>query len=342
VKNGGGANPNNTTSASYFYDGDSKRVKKVVGNTSTIFVYDTMGQLVAEYSNSNPSSGGGTSYLTSDNLGTPRIITGSNINDALGVKARHDYLPFGEEVFVGRNSSYVVDNVRQKFTQKERDNETELDYFGARYYASPKGRFASPDPLLSSGTIYDPQSWNRYSYTINNPLKYVDPTGMWNWGASAGGSDTDEQLEAKRNDKSLSKKDRNAAKNALKFRQRFRDARDGAAALAQSGRLNASQQAEVTRAVNSYGTEGDSNKVIVAFGPQGGGIGANTDGTLADDSIVVTFSPKHKGFDLIADVAHEGSHVLDNQSFNALHSGGMLYPDGRISVNTRLRDGPMR
>jgi len=67
------------------------------------------------------------------------------------------------------------------FTQKERDIETGLDYFGARYYASTQGRFTSPDPLLASGKSLQPQSWNRYSYCVNDPLKYVDPKGLV-WG----------------------------------------------------------------------------------------------------------------------------------------------------------------
>lgn len=115
-------------------------------------------------------------------LGTPRIIT----NQQQGVVSRHDYLPFGEEIKVntgGRTAaqSYIDDNVRQKFTQKERDNETGLDYFLARYYSSSQGRFTSPDPLLASGKTANPQSWNRYTYTINNPLKYIDPSGLI-WG----------------------------------------------------------------------------------------------------------------------------------------------------------------
>jgi len=63
-------------------------------------------------------------------------------------------------------------------TRKERDNETGLDYFLARYYASIQGRFTSPDPLLTSGKPYHPQSWNRYIYCLNNPLAYIDPTGL--------------------------------------------------------------------------------------------------------------------------------------------------------------------
>jgi|WetSurMetagenome_2_1015567.scaffolds.fasta_scaffold195634_2 RHS repeat-associated protein len=60
---------------------------------------------------------------------------------------------------------------------KERDQETGLDYFGARYYSGAQGRFMSVDP--GPFTIADPQSWNRFSYVQNNPLKFVDPTGAF-------------------------------------------------------------------------------------------------------------------------------------------------------------------
>ena len=164
--------------ATYSYDGDGRRIKKAVGSVTVVFVYDAMGQLLAEYGN-GPAEGGGTSYLTSDYLGTPRVITDANG----AVKARHDYHPFGEEIGLrgGRNADplkYVSDNLRQKFTSKERDNETGLDFFGARYYGSTIGRFTSADPLMASAETADPQSWNRYSYALNNPLRYVDPDGM--------------------------------------------------------------------------------------------------------------------------------------------------------------------
>lgn len=60
-----------------------------------------------------------------------------------------------------------------KFTGKERDSETGLDYFGARYYGSNMGRFTSPDKPFADQHVYDPQSWNLYSYTRNNPIFLV-------------------------------------------------------------------------------------------------------------------------------------------------------------------------
>jgi RHS repeat-associated protein len=102
-----------------------------------------------------------------------------------GIK-RHDYLPFGEELGAGvggrtTGQGYVADNVRQKFGGgKERDDETGLDYFGARYYSSTMGRFTSVDPIaMAVARLIDPQSINLYSYTRNNPLKFIDPTGQY-------------------------------------------------------------------------------------------------------------------------------------------------------------------
>ena len=63
------------------------------------------------------------------------------------------------------------------FTGKDRDAETGLDYFGARYMSAGQGRFTSPDAKQSSAKLDNPQSWNRYSYTDNNPLAFVDPDG---------------------------------------------------------------------------------------------------------------------------------------------------------------------
>jgi RHS repeat-associated protein len=91
--------------------------------------------------------------------------------------------PFGEEL-AGDASvrtparGYVEDNVRQRFTGYERDEEIGLDYARARYYSGQQGRFTSPDPLLASGRPASPQSWNRYAYVLNNPLRLTDPSGL--------------------------------------------------------------------------------------------------------------------------------------------------------------------
>jgi RHS repeat-associated protein len=88
----------------------------------------------------------------------------------------------------------VYDGVRHQFTGKERDTETGLDYFSARYYSSAQGRFTSPDPRniifeaqrgkteeertrILHDFISNPQNWNQYSYVRNNPLAYRDPDG---------------------------------------------------------------------------------------------------------------------------------------------------------------------
>ncbi len=96
---------------------------------------------------------------------------------------RRDFLPFGEELGTSighRNAAgagYLADQVRQKFTGYERDNETGLDFAQARYFGSPLGRFTSVDPENAGADPSNPQSWNGYVYAFNNPLANTDPDG---------------------------------------------------------------------------------------------------------------------------------------------------------------------
>jgi len=69
--------------------------------------------------------------------------------------------------------------VGSRYTGKERDAESGLDYFGARYYASNMGRWMSPDPSNWGVDFHNPQTWNHYSYVGNNPLSNTDPNGLW-------------------------------------------------------------------------------------------------------------------------------------------------------------------
>ncbi len=164
--------------AQYFYDGEGRRVKKVDGGETTVFVYNANGQLVAEYSSNAQPVSNPTTYLTSDTLGSPRVNTGADGS----VVARHDYLPFGEEIeaYGGRinHAEYRTDTVRQKFAGYQHDSENGLDYAQARYYSSKAGRFTSVDPLMASASVADPQSFNRYAYALNGPYRYTDPSGM--------------------------------------------------------------------------------------------------------------------------------------------------------------------
>lgn len=202
----------------YTYDADGHRVKRDVNGQVTWQVYGFDGELLAEYTGGaapaspqreygyrsdellvSAQAGGQVQWVVPDHLGTPRMNpdgTGS-----LAGVSRHDYLPFGEELGVnvgGRAQAQgygQTENVRQKFTSKERDDETGLDFFGARYYASTQGRFTSPDEFAGDpievselaeeasknpvfyAELTKPQSLNKYQYCYNNPLRFADPDG---------------------------------------------------------------------------------------------------------------------------------------------------------------------
>ncbi len=85
------------------------------------------------------------------------------------------YEPYGN-VLVDEVIGTPSDN-RFDYTNKERDEETGLSYFEARYLSTDTGRFLSLDPW--EGDYYDPQSLNKYAYARNNPITYNDPTGKW-------------------------------------------------------------------------------------------------------------------------------------------------------------------
>lgn len=175
--------PGGGSVTSYVYDADGRRVKKTTGSASTYFIYDAFGELAAEYVSTDPTGSAETHYLTTDHLGSTRLVT----NQTGAVVSRHDYLPFGWELYSGltgrtNGHGYLtspegVHTPTQRFTGKERDAETGLDYFGARYLSGVQGRFTSPDAPFADQNAKDPQSWNLYTYGRNNPLRYTDPTG---------------------------------------------------------------------------------------------------------------------------------------------------------------------
>jgi RHS repeat-associated protein len=150
----------------------------VSGSVTEAYVYDARGQLAAEYGGAAVETA--THYVTADHLGSTRVITDAS----KGVLQCKDYLPFGDEILATTQNArsgigcYSGETgLRQKFTGKERDSESRLDYFGARYFSWAAGRFTSPDAKMFPNKTDDPQSWNKFAYSRNNPLRYVDPNG---------------------------------------------------------------------------------------------------------------------------------------------------------------------
>lgn len=122
-------------------------------------------------------SNGAVQHLHPDHLGTPRLISDATGRaDTVGF---HSYYPFGQEL-AGTYNPFFTN--RMRFTGHERDlanpagDGDDLDYMHARHYSPLTGRFLSTDPV--GGWSSRPQSWNAYSYTVGNPMKYTDPYGL--------------------------------------------------------------------------------------------------------------------------------------------------------------------
>jgi len=184
---------------SYLYDGDGTRVEKCSeGSTAgtcssnasgTLYWAGLSGEILNEsdlaastwkrfvFFNGKmvarrDSSTGNVYYFYSDHLGSIGVVT-----DALGetIENESDYYPYGFEIPITTSLS----DEHYKFTGKERDTESGLDFFGERHYASPIGRWMTPDPLnLTSARLVNPtNTLNKYVYGGNNPLKYIDRDG---------------------------------------------------------------------------------------------------------------------------------------------------------------------
>ena len=175
------------TTVNYTYDGDGKRVLKSDG---TVYWYDEVGQLLADKSYSyyylngkriaRRNSANEVDFFVTDALGSARFMfstQGASVSD---------FYPFGGERVVTAGGAPT----NFKFTGKERDPESGLDNFLARFDSSTLGRFMSPDPTFESSRVRIPQAWNRYTYALNDPLTFTDPdgrlwqqsmNGTWDW-----------------------------------------------------------------------------------------------------------------------------------------------------------------
>ena len=179
----------------YVYDGDGSRVEKCTSSTCPTNGMGTaywrnLGDATISESSLNGTvnheyiffggqrvarrdvTGNAVHYYFSDHLGTHAVV-----ENAAGTQCEQDvdYYPYG-----GMENDYCTTPVAQnyKFTGKERDTESGLDNFEARYYSSSMGRFMQPDPLFATPLhVVNPQRWNMYAYVVNNPTNYIDPDG---------------------------------------------------------------------------------------------------------------------------------------------------------------------
>ena len=178
-----------STAATYTYNPLGNRVRKDAGSASTEYFYFGS-EIVAEL---NPATGQFTNYTYFNGQRVARrdpsgsvfyyftdlVHSSSVVSDSSGaIKSESDFYPWGGELQIINNDP----GNHYKFTGKERDSESQLDYFGARYYGNALGRFVTPDwdgkpvtvPYAEFG---DPQSLNLYSYVRNSPVARVDADG---------------------------------------------------------------------------------------------------------------------------------------------------------------------
>jgi RHS repeat-associated protein len=193
-----------TSQYRYIYDGDGNRVEKCVAGSATtacptsgtngtlywmgtgsaaLDESDLSGNMLEQYVFFNGTrvarrdvSTDTIHFYFSDHLGTHAVV-----ENATGTAFEQDidYYPYG-----GVEEDYCTACVAQhyKFTGKERDSESGLDMFGARYYGSSLGRFMTPDwssapTAVPYASFENPQSLNLYGYTKNNPTTLTDPIG---------------------------------------------------------------------------------------------------------------------------------------------------------------------
>jgi RHS repeat-associated protein len=162
---------------------------------SSQVVYDAFGQMIAEYSQgvwtrdyihrggevvATVEASGEVRYLLTDHEGSTRVVMDASSN----IVARHDYTAYGEELQAGTGLRTTgqgyggTDATKQKYGLMERDSETGQDHAWWRKYENTAGRWTSPDPYTGSMSVGDPQSFNRYAYVKNDPVNFVDPSGL--------------------------------------------------------------------------------------------------------------------------------------------------------------------
>jgi RHS repeat-associated protein len=197
------------STATYTYDALNHRVQTVIGSATTEFLFNANGQRVSVWNGANNTQYSGVYYWGSkpvafynngqtyfqhqDWEGTERMRTSYNGSKA----ATFTSLPFGDAQTTASGSDFDA----YHFAGTDEDIETGTDHAQFRQYNSTQGRWMRPDPYLGSYDFFNPQSFNRYAYVMNNPLSNIDPMGLdqclWDDGSqdspAEDGGDTEDQ-----------------------------------------------------------------------------------------------------------------------------------------------------
>jgi RHS repeat-associated protein len=250
---------------------------------------------------------GGRRHFHLDHLGSPRLVTGRDSKEM----SEHDYEPFGLESNYQETAGGFDREDPKRFTGHERDyappgespaSTAYLDYMHARYYDPRVARFLSLDTVIDAkAALVQPQSWNRYQYVRNNPLRFLDPTGHY----TCSGYSSSE---------------------CAAFDAALMILRAAAFEAARAGARGATRLRDV---MNFYGGLGQPNGVAVNFGTVKGGAPMATELNRATNTVTVTVdrttfaSNASNYFQTAVQATHEGDHGLNitaNPSLSDTHN----------------------
>lgn len=178
------------STATYTYDALNDRVRAVVGSTATEFIFNQDGRRASVWNGTTrvqlrgqyywggkpvafyttASAGAAAAHFQhQDWQGTERMRTAYNAT----VEGSFTSLPFGDS-----QATSGADQDQYHYATLDHDTETDTDHADARQYSDTQGRWLSPDSYAGSYDTANPQSFNRYTYVLNNPLSSIDPTGQ--------------------------------------------------------------------------------------------------------------------------------------------------------------------
>ncbi|MFI2430349.1 RHS repeat-associated core domain-containing protein [Streptomyces sp. NPDC018693] len=175
---------NGATTTGYVYDAAGTLLLRTSPNENVLYLsghevhkksgfgpkatryYSVGGAVVASRTAVDPTTSK-LSWLMSDEQSSTQLT----VDAATGTPSRRRYLPFGAQ----RGDTALPAGTDRGFLGKPEDDTTGLSILGARMYDASLGRFLSPDPVA---TPYAPQNLNAYSYSANNPIAFMDPSGL--------------------------------------------------------------------------------------------------------------------------------------------------------------------